>query len=176
MSTHGDYRAAATTLLMILAGCYALYPQAASGLRKFPRKSRILSACVLICGLFTFFLPVFNISPAVLGRTEWSPLNLLISIKSGQLEFSPVAFDLAATYLAMIAGVFALLLPRPRNTLLAIGFVAALCSAWAINMANDLLFDRLKTSNGLPRVTVTNAFTAYALELAIAALFWIAAN
>ena len=176
MTPHRDYIAAATTLVMVLAGCYTLYPRAAPSVREFPRKSRILCAFVLIFALGTCIVPVFKTSPAVLGRTDWSLLNLLTNIKSGQLKSSPVAFDLAATYVAMIAGVCVLLMPRPRNALLGIAFLVALCSAWAVNMADNLLFDRLKTSNGSAHVSVTSAFGAYAIELLIAALFWIVAN
>jgi hypothetical protein len=89
-------------------------------------------------GLCTFFAPIARINPSVLGRTQWSALNILSQVYSGKLALSPVAFDLAASYALMLFAIVALCLPHARKALLAISIAGIICSGWALEMGRSL--------------------------------------
>src|SRR5215470_10110117 len=177
MSAQWDVPAILTTLLMVLAICYALM-HTGSRLPTTPLGSmRALALVVVMFGLCTFFAPLARTEPSVLGRTEWSGFNLTEQVASGNLGFSPVAFDVTATYLLMLTAMFVLFLPRPRKVLLIIGLLGAVCSGWALEMGHDSLFHWfIRTGGTLKILKVSYAPAMYAIEIVMSGLLLISVS
>ena len=177
MSAHWDVPATVTTLCMVFAVCYALSHIGARFPSTTPGSMRALASVVVIFGLSTFFMPLARTEPSVLGRTEWSGLNLMAQVRAGNLRFSPVAFDVAATYLLMLTALFVLFLPRPRKLLLVIALLGVVCSGWALEMGHDSLFHWfLRSGSTLTLLKVSYAPAMYAIEIVMSGLLLISVS
>jgi hypothetical protein len=149
MSHHSDIKAILTTLFMVYAVVYAVT-------RRHPNLStafgtaRAFGFFVTAFGLCTFFAPLASTNPAVLGRTEWSALDILKHLYDGSLRFSPVAFGVLSTYLLMLFAIAALCLPRPRNPLLTLSVLGIICSSWALEMGQHTAFDWFSNPEARP--------------------------
>ena len=136
MSTHWDVAGILTTLFMVFAICYTIT-------RPRPRLStslgttRALAFLVTAFGLCTFFAPLASTNPSVLGRTQWSGLNIMSQVYTGKLLLSPVAFDVGLSYPLMLFAMVALCLPYARKVLLVISLLGIICSGWALEMGHS---------------------------------------
>ena len=177
VSAHSDVPAILTTLLMVLAVSYAL-TRTGARLPSTPLGSvRALAFVVLIFGLCTFFAPLARTDPPVLGRTEWSALDLMAQVRTGNLPLSPVTFDVAATYLLMLIALFVLFLPRPRKVLVIVTLMGAICSGWALEMGHDSLFHWFtRSGSNLKTLKVSYAPALYAIEIVMSGLLLIAVS
>jgi hypothetical protein len=137
--------------------------------------ARTFAFFVTAFGLCTFFAPLASAKPAVLGRTEWSGLDILKHVFDGTLRLSPVAFDVLASYLLMLFAIAALCLPRPRKPLLALSVLGIICSSWALQMGHDTLFDWFSNPGNTPR-TVSFGPAMYAIEIVMSVLLLVSVN
>jgi hypothetical protein len=176
MSAHWDVAGILTTLFMVFTVCYAIT-------RPDPRLLRSLGTArgpaflVTLFGLCTFFEPIVRTNPFVLGRTQWSGFNIMSQVYAGKLPLSPVAFDIAASYLLMLLVVVALCLPHARRALLAIGVIGIICSSWALEMGHELLFAWFTRSDGTLRtLSVSYAPAMYAVEIVLSVLLLISVS
>lgn len=99
-----------------------------------PKRSttnKLYVACLMGVGLLTFFLPIVTTDTAVHGRTEWAPLDLLVSRAD---LWRPVPFpyhthvvlyQIAVTYILMMLAVLVLALPSPRMPLTLIAIIGS---------------------------------------------------
>ena len=174
MATHWDIAGILTTLFMVGAVCYT----ATRGRLDFSAPmgtSSVLAFVVAAFGLGTFFMPLARANPSVLDKSEWSGRDILSAMYARQLGFSPVAFDVIATYALMLVAIAGLFLPRPRKALLITGVIGIICSSWALEMGHWSLFHWFTRSAGtLTAVTVTYAFAMYAIEVVMSMLLLIA--
>ena len=80
-----------------------------------PETKRIV-AVVCVLGLLTSFLPLFNVSPAALGKTEWSACDILklLASKPNPLEslLQPGLLRLWIAYALLAGGLLLLWLPQ----------------------------------------------------------------
>ncbi len=96
--------------------------------------SRLLVACLMGIGVSTFFVPVVTTDIAVHGRSEWSPLDLLVARADlwrpapGLFHVQGAVYHLASIYLLMLAAVLVLRLPSPRTALTVIAIVGSAAS------------------------------------------------
>jgi hypothetical protein len=176
MRAHWDVAGILTTLFMVFTVCYAIT-------RPRLRLSTSLGAArapaflVSLFGVCTFFTPLARTNPSVLGRTQWSGFNIMSQVYAGKLPFSPVAFDIAASYVLMLSAVVALFLPHARKTLLVIGVSGIICSSWALEMGHDLLFAWFTRSDGTLRtLRVSYAPAIYAVEIVLSVLLLISVS
>ena len=101
----------------------------------------------------------------------------MAQVRAGNLRFSPVAFDVAATYLLMLTALFVLFLPRPRKLLLVIALLGVVCSGWALEMGHDSLFHWfLRSGSTLPLLKVSYAPAMYAIEIVMSGLLLISVS
>ena len=177
MSRHWDVPAILTTLLMVFAICYTL-TRVGSRVPASPLgRMRALAFAIAAFGLCTFFVPLARTDPSVLGRTEWSGLNLMAQVVAKNLPFSPVAFDVAAAYLLMLTALLVLFLPRPRKLLLVITVLGVVCSGWALEMGHDLLFQWfIRSGIAIQILKVSYAPAMYAIEIVMSALLLISVS
>lgn len=141
MSAHRDIAAMLTTLFMIGTVSFAL-TRSRIGLSMPFGSTRVFAFLVVAFGLCTSFVPLARVNPSVLGRSEWSGLDIALSVYRRSLPFSPVAFDIISTYLLLLCSVVVLCLSRPRKKLLMISALGIICSSWALEMEQFTLFDR----------------------------------
>ena len=149
MSHHWDIKAILTTLFMVYAVFYSVTRRHLN-LSTSLGTARTFAFFVTAFGLCTFFAPLASAKPAVLGRTEWSGLDILKHVYDGSLRFSPVAFDVLSSYLLMLFAIAGLCLPRPRKPLLALSVLGIICSSWALEMGHDTLFDWCSNPGSTP--------------------------
>lgn len=129
------------------------------------------AALVLAIGLATSIMPLATTNPPVLGREQWSALNILSEQYAGNLSISSVGLDIGATYLLMLSAMLALLLPRPRKSLLVISLLGIICSSWALEMGHSLLFAWFTRLDGtFEPVHVTYGPAMYAIEIIMCVL------
>jgi hypothetical protein len=132
---------------------------------------------VTALGISTCCVPLVFTHPAVLGRIDWSALNLVGLVVSGNLRLSPVVFDVAISYLLLLAAFVALCFARPRKVLLLLSLLGVICSSWAVQMAHHSLFDWFTHSDGrLALLKISYGPAMYALEISMALLLLIAAR
>ncbi len=78
--------------------------------------TRRIAAVVLLLGLSTCFLPLFSVSPPVLGKTEWSAWDIFKLIASGpnpvEWLLKPRIIKLWIVYAALASGLLLLWLPQ----------------------------------------------------------------
>ncbi len=96
--------------------------------------SKLSVAIVIGLGLATFFMPIVTTDSPVRGRSQWTPLQLLISRADlwrpapSPFHIQGVLYQIALIYLLMTIAVLALALPRPRKALQFIAVVGAATS------------------------------------------------
>ena len=100
----------------------------------FGNTRKLLAFCLLAMGLYTFFMPLVSIHPAVMSRTEWSAWDICSNIFYGKLRPSPGMFgylltNIALQYLVMLimSALTALSFSRSRKLLMIIGVVGIGC-------------------------------------------------
>jgi hypothetical protein len=111
-------------------------------MRRLGAVTRTLGALVIGAGLLTFFVPLITTSPPVLGRTHWSPLEIIVQMCAGQLPRShgthsvssaDVLFSIPLMFTAMnvldLAALAALFLSPYPKLLRGIAW-AELCMCW----------------------------------------------
>ena len=174
MSHHWDIKAILTTLFMVYALFYTVTRRHLN-LSTRLGTARVFAFFVAAFGLCTFFTPLASSNPAVLGRTEWSGLDILKHLYDGSLRFSPVAFDVLSTYLLMLFAIAALCLPRPRKPLLALSALGIICSSWALEMGHHTLFDWFSNPGSTP-TTVSYGPAIYAIEIVMSVLLLVSVN
>jgi hypothetical protein len=174
MSHHWDVKGILTTLFMVYAVCYTV-TRGHLNLSTPLGTARTFAFFVTAFGLCTFSATLASANPAVLGRTEWSGLDILKHVYDGSLEFSPVAFDVLSTYLLMLFGIAVLCLPRPRKPLLALSVLGIICSSWASEMGHDTLFDWFSNPGSTPG-TVSYGPAMYAIEIVMSVLLLVSVN
>jgi hypothetical protein len=94
-------------------------------MKPFSKTRRRLAAVILALGLSTFFMPLFSVSPPVMGRSVWTAWNLASHVYAQRSPFADVSFTLglsgvALVYVLMLCGLVAIVLPRPKKVLVAI--------------------------------------------------------
>src|SRR5438270_11518406 len=149
---------------MIIIGC------------DYHRRSILFLFSSLACAQY---IPVYAklTDGKVLGRTQWSGFNIMSQVYAGKLPLSPVAFDIAASYLLMLLAVVALCLPHARKALLVIGVIGIICSSWALEMGRSLLFAWLTSSDGTLRTwSVSYGPAMYAVEIVLSVLLLISVS
>ena len=174
MSHHWDVKAILTTLFMVYAVCYTV-TRGHLNLSTPLGTARTFAFFVTAFGLCTFFAPLASANPAVLGRTEWSGLNILKHVYDGSSRLSPVAFDVLSSYLLMLFAILALCLPRPRKALLTLSVLGIICSSWVLEMGHHTLFDWFNNPGNTPR-TVSYGPAMYAIEIVMSVLLLVSVN
>lgn len=106
-------------------------------------------AVVYLLGLSTCFLPLFSVSPAVLGKTEWSAWDVLEFLASGP---NPVEWLLQsriirlwAAYAALAGGLLLLWLPHYLKaaslcTIISLAFIGNVLSLYSFTLSR--VFER----------------------------------
>ena len=99
--------------------------------------SRPAVAFLMAIGLWTFFLPIATTDMPVRGRTEWSPLDLLVA-RADQWKPAPpqfhthlVLYEIAFLYALMVLTILVLALQRPSKPL---KLIAVIGSATSISL------------------------------------------
>lgn len=93
--------------------------------------SKIGVAIVSAIGVSTFFMPFVTTDTPVRGRSQWSPMQLLVSRADlwrpapPPLHLHLVVYQIALIYLLMLVAVLVLALPRPRKVLQLITVIGA---------------------------------------------------
>jgi hypothetical protein len=64
-------------------------PIRTSGLGRMGRRRRRMALVVTLSGLITFVRPLVSTDSKVLGRTDWSPLQILVALQAGTLPVQP---------------------------------------------------------------------------------------
>jgi len=89
-------------------------------LRPFGKNRRRLAFLVCALGVYTFFLPMVILNPPLLGRTEWSPLNMAVNIYLGNFpvrrgRFDETLIEIGVIYLLILFSLIVMWLPgRPE--------------------------------------------------------------
>lgn len=174
MSHHWDITAILTTLFMVYAVFFTVTRRHLN-LTTPLGTGRTCAFFATAFGLCTFFAPLASANPAVLGRTEWSGLDILKHLYDGSLRVSPVVFDVLSTYLLMLFAIAALCLPRPRTPLLALSVLGVICSSWALEVGHHMLFDRFSNPGSTPR-TLSYGPAMYAIEIVMSVLLLVSVN
>src|SRR5262249_27884663 len=85
------------------------------------RNRRLLALLVVVCGLSTFFWPVIETSPTVMGRSQWSASSIVQELIAARLPHPAaqgvgyVPLDLVLTYVALLIALVAIcFIPEPR--------------------------------------------------------------
>jgi hypothetical protein len=99
-----------------------------------PRKRFALA--VIVLGICTSVLPIVNVSPSVLNRTQWSPYSILSAVVAGELpvakgHFDEVLADIALLYVLLPLALMAVFLPKSPKPLTLITFVGFVVSSAA---------------------------------------------
>jgi hypothetical protein len=99
-----------------------------------PRKR--FSLAVIVLGICTFVLPIVNVSPSVLNRTQWSAFYILSAVYAAELpvakgHFDQVLADIALLYALMPFALGAVFLPKSPKPLTVISFVGFVVSSAA---------------------------------------------
>ena len=96
--------------------------------------SRPAVAFLLAIGLWTFFLPIVTTDTPVRGRSEWSPLDLVVARADQWRPVPPllhvhfVLFEIAFLYALMFLAILILVLPRPQVPLKVISVIGSATS------------------------------------------------
>jgi hypothetical protein len=106
-------------------------PKWKSQLKPFSRLRRRLAVAILTLGLVTFFVPLFSISPPVLGSASWSALNLVSGSYAQRFPRVEAYFNLALSgvllvYSLMLCGLVALAFPNPQKALVTVGVIGSI--------------------------------------------------
>ena len=111
-----------------------------------PRKRLALG--VITLGVVTFVLPIVNLDPPVLNRAQWSPVQILSAVYTGELPVAKGHLDetlveAALLYLLMIPALGAVYLPKspkPLTVISLLGFIVS-SSARFWHLGFMFLFD-----------------------------------
>jgi hypothetical protein len=179
ISGRWDYGAMGAQIVVVFALIYALFHLGAIWQSSATSKTRDPLAFTLIAaGLYTFFLPLVTISPAVLARTEWSAWNMTAAIYRGSLPVANALWstysEIAMAYLSLLLAFIVLVMFASRKALIVIATLGTLATSWAIEMG-DSLFGVLFSSSRLLRVEVQYAPAMYGLPVILSALLLVAA-
>jgi hypothetical protein len=175
MMARWDVPAILTTVFMVGTIAYWITRSRPAPLEAPLDETKLWSAAlVLAFGLGTSIMPIASTNPPVLGRGQWSALDILSEQYAGRLSLSSVGFDIGATYLLMLSAMLALLLPRPRKSLLVISLLGIICSSWALEMGHSLLFAWFTRLHGtIEPVHVSYGPAMYAIEIIMCVLLLI---
>jgi hypothetical protein len=173
MNSHWDVKAILTTLFMVYAVCYSVTRRHLD-LSTSLGTARGVGFLAAAFGLCTFSATLASANPSVLGRTEWSGLDIVTHVYDGTVRFSLVALDVVSSYLLLLFAIAALCLPRPRKPLLIVSVLGIICSSWALEMGHSTLFDWF-TTGSIPR-TVSYGPAMYAIEIVMSVLLLVSVN
>jgi len=101
--------------------------------RLFDGTTRRAVALVLAIGLASIFVPIFSIDHAVMGRADWSALDILASVAARHIApdaalFNATMMCLWLSYLSLLLGMIALWLPHYEKPLALAGFIGLYAS------------------------------------------------
>lgn len=109
------------------------------------RRRRQLASLVIAIGLYTFFVPLVTIDPPVLGRTQWSALNIASEIYRRKLpvpegRFDPGLTEITLIYVFMAFSVAALGFSRAQEALRVIALFGTVLSSLAKWWGNSFVW------------------------------------
>ena len=178
MGMHYDVAAILTTLFMAFAvGYWATRSNVMPYTGDLSKSELAQIFLVTAFGLVTLFVPLARTGIPVAGQTEWSGLAIVLRGDAWKFPPSPVVLDIAASYTLMFFAAGAVFFPRPKKLLLVISLLGVICSSWALEMGQSLLFDWfIRTGGILRKVDVTFAPGMYALVITMSTLLIVSTN
>jgi len=148
-----------------------------SAVRLLGRRRKGLAFLVLGIGLASFIGTLVVIDPAVMGRSQWSALDMASGIWDGSFPPSKgggigiVLIDLALAYLLLLFSLLAFCFSRSQKLLKVIGVIGCLLSIEALGRGEQSfkrMFFGLASAHG--HATITYGAAMYVLSLAMSAL------
>lgn len=144
------------------------------------RRRKGLIFVVLGIGLASFIGTLVIVEPAVIGRAQWSALDMASGIRDGTFPpsvgggFGIALIDLALAYLLIVFSLLAFYFSRSQKLLKAIGIIGCLLAVEALGRGEQSfrrIFFGLVPAHG--HVSITYGAAMYALSLAMSALLFI---
>jgi hypothetical protein len=137
---------------------------------------RIVAVAYLL-GLSTCFLPLFNVSPAALGKTEWSAWDVFKLLASGptvEWFLSPTITRLWGVYALLAGGLLLLWLPQYLKavsicTILSLGLIGGVLNRYHYSYSR--MFERQAGWHGGTLTINPEAFVLPALLVFLLVVF-----
>ena len=146
MAAHWDIAAVLTVAFMAATVIFwVTRPNVFATKGLFSRPHLLALSLVLAFGLATLDVPLVRTAPPVMGRSQWSALNIL---SEAQLRYSAPALELEVSYIVMLVAAGALLLPRFRKRLWFVSLLGVISSSRALNIGKELLFPWFSHAHG----------------------------
>jgi hypothetical protein len=144
------------------------------------RRRKGLIFVVLGIGLASFIGTLVFVDPAVMGRAQWSALDMASGTRDGTFPlsggggFGIVLIDLALAYLLIVFSLLAFCFSRSQKLLKVIGVIGCLLSIEALGRGEQsikMMFFGLASTRG--QGTITYGAAMYVLSLVMSALLLI---
>ena len=100
--------------------------------RNLGQRRKLLALLIVVSGLLTFFLPLITTEPSVLGRTAWSPWDILWGVYKGDLlpnrsDVFSLPLMAPLIYVLLLIALAALLQSRSPDVLARIAAIGCCC-------------------------------------------------